>query len=109
MNNNCDFLFICMIFVCCKCFSQSESKYLHKPLQVLQEYKPLHITQFIPGKSIATNSKEVPFLSANYYATQLGFFCKQEIKFDKITKMPFRFRLGSLEQCNWLEGKSRAF
>jgi len=98
-----------MIFVCGKCFSQSEPKYLHKPLQVVQVYKPLSFAQLIPGKSIATNGKEVPFLSADYYARHLGFFCKQEIKFDKITKMPFRFRLGNVEQCNWLEGKSRAF
>ena len=98
-----------MIFVCGKCFSQSEPKLLHKPLQVVQVYKPLHITQLIPCKSVNTNSKVVPFLSTDYYARQLGFFCRQEIKFDKITKMPFRFRLGSVEQCNWLEGKSKAF
>lgn len=48
-----------------------------------------------------------PFLSADFYAKQLGFFCRQEIKFDKVTKIPFRFRLGSVEQCDWLEGKKR--
>ena len=47
------------------------------------------------------------FLSPQYYSSQLGFFCKQEIKFDKITKIPFRFRLGSVEQCDRLEGKGK--
>lgn len=48
-----------------------------------------------------------PFLPGDFYSKQLGFFCKQEIKMDKAIKIPFRFRLGSVEQCNWLEGKRR--
>lgn len=44
-------------------------------------------------------------IAADHYAKGLGFFCKQEIKFDRISKMPFRFRLGSVEDCNRLEGK----
>ncbi len=48
-----------------------------------------------------------PFLLPQFYSSQLGFFCKQEIKFDKITKIPFRFRLGSVEECDRLEGKRK--
>lgn len=48
-----------------------------------------------------------PFLSPHFYSSQLGFFCKHEIKFDKIIKIPFRFRLGSVEQCDRLEGKRK--
>lgn len=48
-----------------------------------------------------------PLLPGNFYSRQLGFFCKQEIKMDKATKIAFRFRLGSVEQCNRLEGKNR--
>lgn len=44
-------------------------------------------------------------LNADYYSRNLGFFCKQEIKFEKVTKIPFRFRLGSVQQCDWLEGR----
>ena len=60
-------------------------------------------------KNTAENSKTIPstFLSPGFYASQLGFFCKQEIKLDKITKVPFRFRLGSVAECNRLEGKNR--
>jgi hypothetical protein len=46
--------------------------------------------------------KSVP---ENYYLQNIGIFCKQEWKFEKATKIPLRIRVGSLQQCNWLEGK----
>ncbi len=43
-------------------------------------------------------------VSANYYTTQTGFFCNQERAFEKKTKIPLRFRLGSLSYTEQLEG-----
>lgn len=34
-----------------------------------------------------------------------GFFCRQELKIEKATKLPIRIRIGSLAQCNYYEGK----
>jgi hypothetical protein len=42
---------------------------------------------------------------ANLNYTQSGFFCKREWELEKTTHIPFRFRLGSLAECNTLEGK----
>ncbi|MEO8769772.1 MAG: hypothetical protein ABI402_06800 [Ferruginibacter sp.] len=77
--------------------------------------------QFSPKKIVYTtiNKKdsllEVPFFSNNYFltgiipsnfsTTQLGFFCKKEWKFESATKLPFKFRLGNVQYCDWLEGK----
>lgn len=45
-------------------------------------------------------------LPKDFCSTTLPFFCRKEVQIEKFTKIPFRFRLGSLDYCNKLEGKS---
>jgi hypothetical protein len=107
MNKKCEILFFCMIFVWGNCFAQFTTTPKLRLTLIEQVFKPADSNYFPLTKVFIPNSNTAPFLSADYYAKQLGFFCKQEIKFDKLTKIPFRFRLGSVEQCNWLEGKNK--
>jgi len=44
-------------------------------------------------------------ISNNFYTQHFGFFCQQELKLEKVSGLPLRIRLGSLEQCNRIEGK----
>ena len=44
-------------------------------------------------------------IPANRVVTQFGFFCKRELELEKTIHLPLKFRLGSLEYCNKLEGK----
>jgi hypothetical protein len=44
-------------------------------------------------------------IPANGVVTHFGFFCKRELELEKTIHLPLRFRLGSLEYCNKLEGK----
>jgi hypothetical protein len=48
-----------------------------------------------------------PIVPGNIYYCQSGFFCKKEWQLEKATHIPFRFRLGSLDYCNAMEGKQR--
>lgn len=43
-------------------------------------------------------------IAPNFYTKQTGFFCNQERAFEKKTKLAIKFRLGSLEHTQKLEG-----
>jgi hypothetical protein len=48
----------------------------------------------------------LPFtVPANLSTQHLPFFCDKEYKLEKVTKIPFRFRIGSVEYCDKMEGK----
>ena len=51
--------------------------------------------------------KKIPLrvLAADYYSSNLPFFCKKELQIQKIIKVPFKFRIGSVEEVDRLEGK----
>lgn len=42
---------------------------------------------------------------SGYYIGNLAYFCRKELQIEKTTHLPIRFRVGSLEEVNRLEGK----
>ncbi len=95
-----------MVFVAADGFSQAPER---KERKMLLLQKP--VVQDLNGKWLISKQHQSPtvkqVIAPDFYVTKLGFFCKQEIKFEKATKIPFRFRLGSVEECDRMEGKHR--
>jgi hypothetical protein len=125
MNTKVFFLFFCMIFVVKFTIAQKFS-YLFAETTTFEaiKYTPFKALQLNTTKGLSYQSNknfslnfsaqnqdkklvEAPFsvISPSYYTQQFGFFCKKELQFEKKTKIPLKFRLGSVQQCDWLEGK----
>ena len=61
------------------------------------------------SKNENRNSVSVPpflnIINGNHYTQYFGFVCKKELLLQKAIKVPLYIRLGSLQQCNYLERK----
>ena len=80
------------------CFSQDTA---HLPgNQIRLRQQPMQtFTPQVPQKD-----KNVPFIPQNFYDNGLGFFCRQGLKLQQV-HVPLVFRIGSMDDCNYLEQK----
>jgi hypothetical protein len=109
LNAKANFLFFCMIVVAMGAAAQFQGAKRLSLLQPQAAKKPVNTGYLFHAPIISVSSmvKPLPAIAGNFYSNNLGFFCKQEIKMDKAAKISLRFRLGSVADCDRLEGKGR--
>lgn len=78
------------------------------PAVIIAKNNDVHITYTYDRKNIKHVVFKSNVIPVNLSISQFGFFCNKELQLEKMTKVPFRFRLGSLNYCNYLEGKNKA-
>ena len=71
----------------------------------MQQSYGQNVEKKIAFDSLMRSVKPAFTLNKDHYVKNLAFFCRQELKLEKATGLPVRFRVGSLEQCKRLEGK----
>ena len=94
-------LFFCMIFDMNAIFGQQILPKTNTVKDFAKQY-------FSSSEAIFPRIVLKEMVSPNFYSKNLSFFCRQEIKWEKVTGLPLKFRLGSVEVCDRLEGKKIA-
>ena len=116
-------LIFCMIFVARAAFCQDISgkaairrdsfspetvpKFNAKPKYYFNEasYRPLFQLMSGNNAAIKRSPTSCTVIRPDFYSSNFGFFCRKELQIEKTTRLPLRFRLGSLQYNDYLEQK----
>ncbi|MCF3110741.1 hypothetical protein LL912_18300 [Niabella sp. CC-SYL272] len=93
--------FLMLAFIVC-CGLSAAGQVTNTPIKKDSAYNRAPV----PPKAAIFSVKPVALHSVYY--NHLGFMCRQELKLEKATKTSFRFRLGSVEYTDRMEGKGNA-
>ena len=101
-----------MIFVAKSVFCQIVSEKIAPPGDI---YTPKSSSKTNNGSNTNSwgtvndqNRLPLSVISADHYSQNFGFFCKKELQLEKLTRVPFKFRMGTVQYCDWMEGKKGA-
>lgn len=84
---------------------KAQTKFIPESADLSKYFKPSFAPLTFQEKLDSLKQRPVKILPSDHYVKGLGFFCKKELQLEKATKIPFRFRLGSMEYTDQLEGK----
>jgi hypothetical protein len=108
------FLVVFLLILSTKTFAQQQIPLFAQKIPHVQQtilkfqneilYKPSFTVNKFQQKVVMINDP-LQVIHPNLYTAQFGFFCRKEWEFEKHTYIPFKFRLGSLDYVNKMEGK----
>lgn len=85
------------------CATLTQAQTAHDSLK----YDTSHILPFYTNTYLLKQPVYINPITGNFYAKQLPFFCTKELQVQRATGFPIKFRLGSVEYTDKLEGKNR--
>lgn len=86
-----------------------KSKRLDNILQKNDNWAQFKLSAYaLPGVHLLPQRGTSLILPADFSLSHMAFFCRQEWKCERVTGIPLRLRVGSLEECDWLEQKPGA-
>jgi hypothetical protein len=97
-------LILIFLLICGISSSQTFSKFQTSSSTFFIKYAQA-ISDSSIKKQVFTTRFTHQIVPENFSVCKYGFFCKKELVIEKATKIPLRVRLGSLQQCNYYEGK----
>lgn len=95
------------IFIFCMIFVANSGAAQQNKLQS-PTVKGFTQTAFLASFPTRVQNVQNSMVEPRFYVNNLGFFCKQELKFRDATGLPVKFRLGSVQYCDRMEGKANA-
>lgn len=112
----CCFLVVSLLMFQVGSFGQEKQQFTYQNSRSNQGYNPgwsarqkiIFQTSIGPVQAASLSFSLKQPLQDPFYSGHLGVICKMELQFDKISPLPFRFRLGSLAYVNWMERKPNA-
>ena len=111
------FLVVLLLIISAKIFSQQQMPLIAQKMpHALQSFPifqgmKVNSSHFFKEQVLPKNSAcnlpngGLQGMNPDFYLNHLGFFCRKELMIEKMTSVPLRFRLGSLDYVNKMEGK----
>jgi hypothetical protein len=87
----------------------SNTNIFSKKISALNWQNNFELINTLPYSKNLLSDFSIELRKENFNTQTLPFFCQKEWQFEKSTHIPLKFRLGSFDYTNMLEGKNNSY